>query len=286
MESQKVLSRDAEEQQSSANTDQEIDQSHTTMHLVGKSVDWSGEVDNPHTDEDIMQISGAGHWFLDGWIGDHAVDFLVDSRSAVTAVSRSFYETLREAGAPVGDLRPTVRRLRGANGSQIDISGCSSCVVSFLGLRTEFPILVCDLSTDAIIGTDTLGFILPHTLDIKNGLLFTEGGCHFSYIVGMQHYLDASSLWDIAQFHHIPRRSFIVLHARWEAGHCLPVAYTGKHRPGGRPDVGGSIGMEGSCVSVKLRSRNSHGGTIFRDWHDCPGVSDSGHYGPATSSVV
>ena len=83
---------------------------------------------------------------------------------------------MSEAGAPVGELRPTVRRLRGANGSQIDISGCSSCVVSFLGLRAEFPILVCDLSTDAIIGTDTLGSILPHTLDKKNGLLFTEGG--------------------------------------------------------------------------------------------------------------
>ena len=45
----------------------------------------------------------------------------------------------------------------------------SSCVVSFLGLRMEFPILVCDLSTDAIIGTDTLGSILSHTLDIKKG---------------------------------------------------------------------------------------------------------------------
>ena len=76
----------------------------------------------------------------------------------------------------MGALQPTDRRLRGANGSPITISGCSSCMVSFLGLRTEFPVLVCDLSTDAIIGTDTLGSILPHTLDIKNGLLFTDGG--------------------------------------------------------------------------------------------------------------
>ena len=46
-----------------------------------------------------------------------------------------------------------------------------------LGLQTEFPILVCDLATgtDAIIGTDVLGSVLPHTLDIKNGLLFTDG---------------------------------------------------------------------------------------------------------------
>ena len=46
------------------------------------------------------------------------------------------------------------------------------------GLQTEFPILVCDFATgtDAIIGIDVLGSMLPHTLDIKNGLLFTEGG--------------------------------------------------------------------------------------------------------------
>ena len=104
------------------------------------------------------------------------MDFLVDSGSAVTTLSCRFYQTLLKAGAPVGVLRPTDRRLRGANGSPITISGCSSCMVSFLGLRTEFPVLVCDLSTDAIIGTDTLGSILPHTLDIKNGLLFTDGG--------------------------------------------------------------------------------------------------------------
>ena len=60
---------------------------------------------------------------------------------------------------------------------------------TFLGLHTEFPILVCDLSTDAIVGTDTLGSILPHTLNIKNGLLFTEGGVHFSCIADTPHWL-------------------------------------------------------------------------------------------------
>ena len=136
MESQEVFSRDAKEHKSLANTDQGNDQSRTMTRPVSKSVDWSVAVDNRQADEDVMQISGAGHWFLEGWIGDHAVDFLVDSGAVVTAMSRSFYKTLVEAGAPVGDLRPTVRKLRGANGSQIDISGCSSCVVSFLGLRT------------------------------------------------------------------------------------------------------------------------------------------------------
>ena len=102
-----------------------------------------------------MQISGTGHWFLEGWIGDHSVEFLVDSGSSVTAISNSLYQTL-------------VRT----------VSGCSHCVVSFMGLQTEFPILVCELATGTyvIMGTDVLGSVLPHTLDIKNGLLFTEGG--------------------------------------------------------------------------------------------------------------
>ena len=155
-----------------------LDQNHPqpATRPVDRSVIWSHSVDDQPEEEAVMQISGVGHWCLEGWIGDHAVDFLVDSGSALTAVSGVFYKTPMSAGAPVGELRPTARRLRGANGSQIDILGCSSCVVSFLGLRTEFPILVCDLSTDSIIGTDILGSILPHTLDIKHGLLFTEGG--------------------------------------------------------------------------------------------------------------
>ena len=44
-------------------------------------------------------------------------------------------------------------------------------------------------------------------------------GCRFSYIAEMQHFLDTSSRWDIARFLHMPRRSFTVLHAQWEAGH-------------------------------------------------------------------
>ena len=101
------------------------------MHPVNRSVNWSQSVDDHPREEAVMQISGAGHWFLEGWIGDHAVNFLVDSGSAVTAVSSSFYKNLRGAGAPVGEIRPTNRRLRGANGSQIDILRCSFCMVSF-----------------------------------------------------------------------------------------------------------------------------------------------------------
>ena len=109
----------------------------------------------------------------------------------------------------MGALQTTSRKLRGANGSSIDILGCLSCVVSFLGLQTEFPILVCDLSTDAIIGTDTLGSVLPNTLDIENGLLFTEGG------VSLQlHRMDAALSGCVFTVGHcsIPPYSEAVLH--------------------------------------------------------------------------
>ena len=71
MESQEVLSPDAEEQQSSTDMDRDTDWSYTAIHPVGKSVDWSIAVDSRQTYEDVMQISGAGHWFPEGWIGDH-----------------------------------------------------------------------------------------------------------------------------------------------------------------------------------------------------------------------
>ena len=102
----------------------------------------------------------------------------MDSGSSLTAMSDSLYQTLVYAGALVGALGCTSKTLSGANGIGIGVSGCSHCVVSFMGLLTKFPILVCDLASgmDAIIGTDVLGSVLPHTLDTKNGLLFTEGG--------------------------------------------------------------------------------------------------------------
>ena len=91
-------------------------------------------------DDSVMQISGTVYWFLEGWIGDHSVDFLIDSGSSVTAMSNSFYQRLIHAGAPLGALEHAARTLRGANGTGIGVSGCSHCVVSFMGFRSSFVI--------------------------------------------------------------------------------------------------------------------------------------------------
>ena len=63
------------------------------------SADEEGELgDDPlHYEDPVMHISGAGHWFLEGWIGDHSVEFLVDSGSSVTAMSDVLYGRLLQA---------------------------------------------------------------------------------------------------------------------------------------------------------------------------------------------
>ena len=170
-----------------------------------------------------MQISGTGHWFLEGWIGDHSVEFLVDSGSSVTAMSDTFYETLVHVGAPLGTLQYTARTLRSANVTGIEESGCSRCTVSFMGLQTEFPIIICNLAagTDAIIGTDVLGSVLPHTLDIKNGLLFANGGASLQL-----HRRDSALSGRVFTVGHssIPPYSEAVLHCsvRTTGGRALP----------------------------------------------------------------
>ena len=176
-----------------------------------------------HYEDPVMHISGTGHWFLEGWIGDHSVEFLVDSGSSVTAISDILYKNLVHAGAPVGALQITARTLRSANGTSIEVLGCSRCSVSSLGLRTEFPIIICSLAagTDAIIGTDALGSVLPHTLDIKNGLLFAQGGASLQL-----HRRDSALSGRVFTVGHssIPPYSEAVLHCsvRTTGGRALP----------------------------------------------------------------
>ena len=60
--SREILPSDTNEDQSASEADQE----YVTTVPVRKSVDWSDSVDDQQTEENIMQISGKGHWFLGG----------------------------------------------------------------------------------------------------------------------------------------------------------------------------------------------------------------------------
>ena len=173
---------------------------------------------------------------VDGWTGRMDPSEIVEdphretkyrpgtnSGSSVTAISDILYKNLVHAGAPVGALQITARTLRSANGTSIEVLGCSRCSVSFLGLRTEFPIIICSLAagTDAIIGTDVLGSVLPHALDIKNGLLFAQGGASLQL-----HRRDSALSGHVFTVGHssIPPYSEAVLHCsvRTTGGRALP----------------------------------------------------------------
>ena len=119
---------------------------------------------------------------------------------------------------------------------------------------------MCDLSADAIIGTDTLGSILPHTLDIKKGLLFTDGG------VSLQlHRRDAAL--------HDPDSGRPVVFNERPVGGTDGVCR--EYRLSSGPDIGGSVRMESSSAGVQFQPRNRDGGTFFGGWHDCSGVGYS-----------
>ena len=93
--------------------------------------------------------------------------------------------------------------------------------------RREFPILVCDLATgtDAIIGTDVSGTVLPHTLDTKNDLLFTEGLLHSSYTDGILLFPVVFLRWATARYHLIQRLCCTVLYGLPAIVRCHPVVY-------------------------------------------------------------
>ena len=190
------------------------------------------------------------------------MEFLVDSGSSVAAMSDSLYQTLVQTGAPVGALGYTLRTLRGANGTRIGVSGCSHYVVSFIGLQTEFPILVCNLATgtDAIIGTDVLGSVLPHTLDIKNGLMLTEGGASLQL-----HRQDSA----------LSGRVFTDA-IQWFIGGTNTIHR--EYRSDCGQNSGGSVAMESSGPRIKFQSGYRHGGSILRGGNDSSSLCYSVHY--------
>ena len=127
-----------------------------------------------------------------------------------------------------------------------------------MGLLTEFPILVCDLAsgTDAIIGTDVLGSVLPHTLDINNGLLYTEGALSYSHTEGILHFPATFSQLDTAAFPLTLRLCCIVPYVLLADVLCLLVdlwrasPFLQKTLVSSSAELGESVPVEGSGPRV------------------------------------
>ena len=102
-------------------------------------MDSGGRSDWP-ADDTVLELSGTGHWLLEGWIGDHTVDFIVDSGSSVTAICENFadYSWLDWHRL---ENKPTNRTLWGASGATIRVSGL---------LTFNMPVLVTNFSQETV----------------------------------------------------------------------------------------------------------------------------------------
>ena len=179
--------------------------------------------------------------------------------------------------------------LRSANGTGIEVLGCLRCSVSFLGLRTEFPIIICSLAagTDAIIGTDVLGSVLPHTLDIKNGLLFAQGGASLQL-----HRRDSALSGRVFMVGHssIPPYSEAVLHCsvRTTGGRALPSSGLLEGLTLFAEETGLIVGrtlVDPSGWKVPVQPRDRRSEPLHRSGNDRPGDRHTvGNRRPDTTS--
>ena len=130
-------------------------------------------------------------------------------------------------------------------------------------------------STYAIMGTDVLGSVLPHTLDIKNGLLFTDGGA--SLQLHRRDTVLSGCVFTVGRCS-IPPYSEAVLHCtvRTTSGHLMPssglLGVCRKYRPRRRQNSGGSISVEGAGPHVQLQPGYSYGGAVLVGGHGGTGV--------------
>ena len=148
-----------------------------------------------------------------------------------------------------------------------------------------------------------LGSVLPHTLDIKNGLLFAQGGASLQL-----HRRDSALSGRVYMVGHssIPPYSEAVLHCsvRNTGGRALPSSgllegltlVCRGDLPHRGKNVGRPLRVEGSCPGIKFQPGDRRGEPLHRSRNDRPGdrhtVSDrrpdmtSGCDRRATSSFV
>ncbi|XP_045194238.2 uncharacterized protein LOC123549863 [Mercenaria mercenaria] len=92
--------------------------------------------------------------FVNGYIDNTPVDFLIDSGSTATLISKSVFDKLGNQTLQVGSTQ-----IQGVDGSQIKVFGRDNFVIRLGDVSIEHKVIVCDMAMDGIIGQD---YILKH----------------------------------------------------------------------------------------------------------------------------
>ena len=167
---------------------------------------------------------------------------------------------------------------------QIGISGCSHCVVSFMGQQTEFPILVCDQSTDAIIGTDTLGYSVNKSRMVCLRMVASR----FNYTGLTLLFQAVFSPSATVRYHHTQRQCSIAPCGWWAAGPCSPADYwRDLHYLRSIKALWWAelLWIHPSGV-FQLQPRYSYGRAVLRGWHGGTYISHTVCYGTSLSSFM
>ncbi|MCG7877679.1 MAG: reverse transcriptase family protein, partial [Candidatus Thiodiazotropha endolucinida] len=95
--------------------------------------------------------------YAKGVIGEVTVDFLVDSGSTATLLSKHSYDQIGIGG--ISDLHQRNIVMQGVDGKNINVYGCTDINISFDGSQMRHMVIVCDITPEGILGQD---FLLEH----------------------------------------------------------------------------------------------------------------------------
>lgn len=112
--------------------------------------------------------------YVRGHINGTQINFLIDSGSTVTLISKQMFDRL---GIVSLSVRNKNMSIQGVDGSDIKIYGREQFQIKLGHKKIEHPVIVCNITTDGIIGQD---FILKHArhLDFDTlQLILRSGEC-------------------------------------------------------------------------------------------------------------
>ena len=115
-------------------------------------------------------IGSAAPWFLTGWADGVEVEFMIDAGCQVTILATSVFERMCASDPRVRSrLHPGGRRLVLADSSPLTVKGKLELTVVFPGLSCEMLLVVANIGSDGLPGTEALQSCMPHQLDLRTG---------------------------------------------------------------------------------------------------------------------
>ena len=118
----------------------------------------------------VGAVGSAFPWFLTGWAHEVEVEFMIDTGCQVTILATTIFERMCTMDLRVcSRLRPCRRRLVSADSSHLTVKGELNLNVVFPGLCCDMLLVVANIGSDGLLGTEALQLCLSYQLDLRRG---------------------------------------------------------------------------------------------------------------------